>query len=120
MLNMKSKLKYLKLDKSLIDLVFENHLKNVRNSYYKYKVLNTKCLKLIESFKESYYKRVCQKLSSISASSTSYCSLQERMLNDKKIPVIPPLFHNNNFTSNLKEKSEVFNEHFPKQFFGRK
>ena len=76
--------------------------------------------KLIESFKESCYKRVSQGLSSISASSKCYWSLQKRMLNDKKTPVIPPLFHNNNFISNLKEKSEVFNEHFSKQFFDTK
>ena len=37
------------------------------------------------------------------------------MLNDKKIPVIPPLFHNNNFISDFKEKSELFNEHFSEQ-----
>ena len=39
------------------------------------------------------------------------------MLNDKKTPVIPPLFHNNNFISNFKEKSELFNEHFFEQCF---
>ena len=37
------------------------------------------------------------------------------MLNDKKVPVIPPLFHNNNFISDFKEKSELFNEHFSEQ-----
>ena len=37
------------------------------------------------------------------------------MLNDKKAPVIPLLFHKNNFISNFKEKSELFNEHFSKQ-----
>ena len=37
------------------------------------------------------------------------------MLNDKKIPVIPHLFHNNNFTSNFKEKSTFSNEHFSEQ-----
>ena len=68
--------------------------------------------KLIESFKESCYKRVTQRLSLISASSKCYWCLQKKMLNEKKISVIPPLFHNNNFISNLKEKSEVFNEHF--------
>ena len=36
------------------------------------------------------------------------------MLNEKKIPVIASLCHNNNFISNHKEKSEVFNEHFAK------
>ena len=37
------------------------------------------------------------------------------MLNDKKIPVIPPRFHNNNLISNFKEESELFNEHFSEQ-----
>ena len=36
------------------------------------------------------------------------------MLNEKKIPVITSLCHNNNFISNHKEKSEVFNKHFAK------
>ena len=30
--------------------------------------------------------------------------------NDKKISVIPPMFHNNKFISNFKERSELFNE----------
>ena len=38
------------------------------------------------------------------------------MLNDKKIPIIPALFHNNNVLSNSEEKSELFNEHFSEQF----
>ena len=33
----------------------------------------------------------------------------------QKISVIAPLFHNNNFISNFKEKSELFNEHFSDQ-----
>ena len=37
------------------------------------------------------------------------------MLNDKEIPVIPPLFRNNNFISNVREKRELFNEHFSEQ-----
>ena len=37
------------------------------------------------------------------------------MLNDKKIPLIPFLFPNNNFIYNFKEKNELFNEHFSKQ-----
>ena len=31
------------------------------------------------------------------------------------VPVIPPLFHNNNFISSFKEKSEVFSEQFSEQ-----
>ena len=38
------------------------------------------------------------------------------MLNEKKIPVIPTLFHNNNFTSNFKEKNKLFNEYFYEEY----
>ena len=98
--------------------VFKKHLKNNRNHYYtyKYKVLQCKLESLIESSKQSYYKRVSGKLSLISTSSKYYWSLLKRMLNDKKIPATPPLFHNSNFSSNFKEKSKLFNEHFSEQY----
>ena len=49
-------------------------------------------------------------------SSKCFWSLLKRPLNDKKIPVIPPLFHNNNFISNFKEKGKkLFNEHSSEQ-----
>ena len=97
--------------------VFKKDLNNNRNRYYtyKYKALQWKLENLIESSKKSYYKRVSEKLSSISTSSKCYWSLPKRMLHDKKIPVFPPLFHNNNFISNFKEKSELFNEPFSEQ-----
>ena len=78
----------------------------------------------LESFEESYYKRLSQKLSSVSTNSKCYWFLlkriQKKKLNEKKIPVIPPLFYNNNAISNSKEKTEVFDEHFSKQFFDTK
>ena len=36
-------------------------------------------------------------------------------LNNKKIGLIPPLFHANRFMTNFKEKAEVFNSFFAKQ-----
>ena len=94
----------------------KKHLDNNRNPYYtyKYKVLQGKLENLVESSKQIYYKRVSQKLSLISTSSKCYCYLLKRMLNGKKIPVIPPLLHNNNFISNF--KSELLNRHFSRQF----
>ena len=92
-------------------MVFKNPLKKSQSRYYN-KVLQEKLEKLTEPFEESYYKRLSQKLSSTCTSSKCYWFF--------KIPVIQPLFHNNNFISNLKEKSEVFNEHFSKQFFDTK
>ena len=36
-------------------------------------------------------------------------------LNNKKIPIIPPLFHENKFVTDFKEKAELFNAFFAKQ-----
>ena len=77
--------------------------------------MQSKLESLIESSKQSYYKRVSGKLSSVGTSSKCYWSLLKRTLNDKIIPVIPRLFHNDNFISNFKDKSEFFNEHFSEQ-----
>ena len=83
--------------------VFKKYLKNNRNRYYtyKYKALQWKLENMIESSKQSYHKRVSEKLSSVSTSSKCYSSALKRMLNEKENPVIPPLFHNNNFKENL-------------------
>ena len=95
---MNLKLKYLKLDVSLIGLVFKNCLKNSRNYYYtcKHKVVQGKLEQLIESFSKVITKD-SQKLSSICISSKS-----------------------SSLISNLKEKSKVFNKHFPKQLLDTK
>ena len=39
----------------------------------------------------------------------------ENILNNKKIPVIPPIFHDNKFTTDFKQKAEIFNSYFSKQ-----
>ena len=51
--------------------VFKKHLKNNRNRHYtcKYKALQWKLENLIEWSKQSYYKRVSGRLSSVSTSS---------------------------------------------------
>ena len=36
-------------------------------------------------------------------------------LKQQKIPLIPPLFHENKFVTNFKEKAELFNFHFATQ-----
>ena len=47
--------------------------------------------------------------------SKTYWSLLNRFLNNKKIPLIPPLFHKNKFVTNSKEKAKLFNALFAKQ-----
>ena len=44
-----------------------------------------------------------------------YWSLLKLFLNNKKIPIIPPLFHENKFITDFKEKAELFNAFFAKQ-----
>ena len=45
----------------------------------------------------------------------TYWSLLKLFLNIKKIPIIPPLFHENKFMTDFKEKVEFFNAFFAKQ-----
>ena len=44
-----------------------------------------------------------------------YWALLKFFLNNRKIPVIPPLFHNNKFFTDFKVEAELFNSFFPKQ-----
>ena len=50
-----------------------------------------------------------------STSTQTYWSILKSFLNNKKIPCIPPLFHNNKFVSDFKSKVELFNSFFANQ-----
>ena len=54
------------------------------------------------------------KLNNLQRNSKAYWSLSKCYLN-KKIPLIPPLFHENKFVTNFLEKAELFNSFFSKQ-----
>ena len=45
----------------------------------------------------------------------TYWPLLKLFLNNKKILIIPPLFHENKFVTDFKEKPELLNEFFAKQ-----
>ena len=66
----------------------------------------------IESSKERYYNMIANRLNNTQKSSLTYWSLVKIFLNDKKIPLIPPLFHANCFVTDPKEKTELFNSFF--------
>ena len=53
-----------------------------------------------------------QKLSNKATSSKAYWSILKTFLNDKKIPCIPPVFHDNKFAIDFREKAELFNTFF--------
>ena len=56
-----------------------------------------------------------QKLSNKATSSKAYWSILKTFLNDKKVPCIPPVFHDNKFVIDFREKAELFNTFFAEQ-----
>ena len=55
------------------------------------------------------------KLTNAEKSPKAYWSILKSFLNNKKIPLIPPLFYENCFITNFKEKAELFNSFFADQ-----
>ena len=51
----------------------------------------------------------------LTASPKPYWSILKIILNNKKIPCIPPICHNNNYITDFKEKAQIFNNFFAKQ-----
>ena len=70
---------------------------------------------LIHDSKQKYFLRLTQKLNTIQKSTKAYWALLKIFLNNPKIPVIPPLLHNNKFVTDFKEKAELINSFFAKQ-----
>ena len=97
----------------------------IRKSYQRFKsnsqllsklnLLQEQLYFLINKSKQNYYSRVASKLTNIQRNSKTYWSLLNRFLNNKKIPLIPPLLHENKFVTDFKEKAELFNVLFAKQ-----
>ena len=65
----------------------------------------------IEKSKEKYYTKLSSRLADPLTSLKTYWSILKTLLNNKKILCIPPLFHENKFITDFKEKAELFN-HF--------
>ena len=62
-----------------------------------------------------YYRKISKKLSDPSTSLRCCLTLLKTLLNGRKIPFIPPLFQDDRFITDFKEKSEIFNSFFAKQ-----
>ena len=59
--------------------------------------------------------RTSKKLMDPMTSAKTYWSILKSLLNNKKIPCIPPLFHQNKYVTDFKKKAELFNCFFAKQ-----
>ena len=67
------------------------------------------------SKKNYYYERITNKLNNLQRNCKTYWSLLKGFLNNKKILLLSPLFHEKKFVTNFLEKAELFNSIFSKQ-----
>ena len=70
----------------------------------------------LESCKSKYYENISKKLCSKAIAPKYYWSLLKTMLNDKKVPCIPPIFHDNKFVTDFSKKADLLNSCFAKQY----
>ena len=79
------------------------------------KVLQEDLHNAIEVSRLNYYSRITYKLTHIQKNTKVYWTLLKRFFNNKKIPLIPPLLHGNEYVTDFKKKAELFNSSFTKQ-----
>ena len=65
--------------------------------------------------KKNFYNKIANKLNDTQKNAKAYWSVIKLLLNNKKIPLIPPLYSNNCFITDFKEKAELFNLFFSKR-----
>ena len=80
-----------------------------------FKNLQNQLIQSIHTAKQRYFKKISKKLFDPLTSTKCYWSLLKTILNEKKVPCIPSIFHNNKYVTNFKEKSEIFNSFFANQ-----
>ena len=74
-------------------------------------LLNTK----IERAKRKYFENISHKLRNKNLNPKKYWLLLKIILNGKKIPCIPPIYHNDRFVSDIKKECDHFNSYFADQ-----
>ena len=79
------------------------------------KYLQNQLKLLTESNQERYYVRISKKLMDPVTSAKNYWSILKSLFNNKKVPCIPPLFHQNKHVADFKKRAELFNCFFAKQ-----
>ena len=86
------------------------------NSYLeKFSSLQKNLSSLIETSKQEYFSKIAKKLSDPNTSSKTYWSILKSLLTGEKVPYIPPIFHDNKFITDFREKAELFNSFFGNQ-----
>ena len=76
--------------------------------FEKFKFLQNQLNVSIDNSKQTYYSKLSRKLANPATSSKMYGSILKTFLNNKKVPCIPPLFYENKFITNFKDKALNF------------
>ena len=77
--------------------------------------LQNQLIQSIHTAKQKHFNKISKKLCDPLISTKCYWSLLKAILNEKKVPCIPPIFNNNKYVTDFKEKSEIFNFFFANQ-----
>ena len=101
-----SRIKSLIENRNKINKNYER-LKSNSNLLSKLNLLQEQLHLIINKSKQKYFSRMASKLTNVQRNSKTYWSLLNRFLNNKKIPLIPPLLHENKFVTDFKEKAEL-------------
>ena len=94
--------------------IYKKYIKN-RNDLGNKELLNnkrTEVADLVTSAKEKYYVNEGNKLLDPSLGPKRYWSIINSFLGKSKLPIIPPLFENDDVICDFREKAEIFNNYF--------
>ena len=70
------------------------------------------CTKLIVEAKDKHLTKLSLKLDNPDTAPKTYWSIINRFLNNKKIPIIPPVLFGGKLISDFEKKAELFNDYF--------
>ena len=92
--------------KNEINIINKNNLKNNESnqSFATFQSFQSQGSSLIANLKNKYYSKVAKRLLDPSTSPKTYWSILKTFLNNKKIPVIPPIVHDKKYITDFKQK----------------
>ena len=80
--------------------------------FNKVKYIQNESKSLIEANKEKYHSSIPKRMKNSLTSTKTYWSILKSLLNNKNIPCIMPLFHENRYITKYKDKAELFKNFF--------
>ena len=109
-----SKIKNLIKEKNIAKKCFLQNNSDIK-LFWRFQGLQNLLTVTIEKWKQQLFSRISNKLMVPARRLKTYWSILKTFLNNKKIPCIPPIYHNNNYITDFKEKAEIFNNFISKQ-----